>query len=331
MKTFFNKLVKIAGQMKGFLGFSAFVFLVITALFSWLFSAGSFDELVKNIKILDKTQFFLFVMTALVLVFLLIILLVVLSYRSKWLEPGIKNQSFVIYIVVHELGDKTALIEDAEVTLALPEPVKKKTSEMGGANFTIPGPLLDQKVKISARKAGFKTGKPLDIKLCKNANLFIPLEGAVDSPGKDLEVRVWAQYYTDARNKRDISAIPRGDGRHAFSVGDHVILGFQAGRDCYMTLINEGTSGKLAVLYPNQYGSSGPGAVKGGVTYWFPDPGHGFEFKIDGPPGDEVIWAVAAEQPLWQQKTPPETEKDIKQLLKSGVSRARCVIEVQDR
>jgi len=150
-----NPLARLAKRFKGFLGFAAFVLLVIVVLFLWLFSEGSFDPLIENFSQLEREQFFWFAMTALVLLFLSVLFLVVLAYKSSPLPSGDRGQA-VVYVVVHEKGDKTRVISDAEVVLALPEPARKRTQNSGSASFTIPGHFIGRQIAFNAVKSGYK-------------------------------------------------------------------------------------------------------------------------------------------------------------------------------
>lgn len=80
-----------------------------------------------------------------------------------------------------------------------------------------------------------------------------------------------------------------------YAVGEKMKLGVKVNQDCYLTLIDVGTTGKATVLFPNIYTQSN--AVKGGVTYAIPDPSAGFEFEVAPPAGLELIRAIASREP----------------------------------
>ncbi|MEW6347755.1 MAG: caspase family protein [Thermodesulfobacteriota bacterium] len=75
--------------------------------------------------------------------------------------------------------------------------------------------------------------------------------------------------------------------------GDTVKVEFQADQDCYLTLMDVGTSGKITRLWPNKF--SGPDSrVKGRQRYSFPGAQDKFVFRVSGPQGLERIVAVGA-------------------------------------
>jgi len=80
-----------------------------------------------------------------------------------------------------------------------------------------------------------------------------------------------------------------------YGQGEKFRVRAQANQDCYLTLIDVGTSGATAVIFPNHYA---PGnAVKSGVTYTVPDPAAGFDFEVSGPAGQEIVRAIASKEP----------------------------------
>jgi hypothetical protein len=50
------------------------------------------------------------------------------------------------------------------------------------------------------------------------------------------------------------------------------------------------------VLYPNPYAPEEK--IKAGTRYSVPGSEAGFEFPISGPPGEELVWAVATLKPI---------------------------------
>ena len=138
-----------------------------------------------------------------------------------------------------------------------------------------------------------------------------------------LQIRVWAQHINDARTTRDITILPR-DTHSAFHVGDPVTIGFQASVDCYAVLINEGTSGQQTVLFPNVYTQDN--WLRAGISYWFPNPGHPFEFRLEGPPGTETIWALAALKSVWRYGA--DFDQNLAAVLNGEHAEAHCYVQV---
>lgn len=77
-----------------------------------------------------------------------------------------------------------------------------------------------------------------------------------------------------------------------FRIGEPVIFYLRADRDCYITLLDQGTSGALRVIFPNPYQRDN--FIHAGKTYAVPDPAAGFEIRVDGPPGIERVKAIAS-------------------------------------
>ena len=77
----------------------------------------------------------------------------------------------------------------------------------------------------------------------------------------------------------------------AYRIGDAIKVGFSADRDCYLTLLNIGTSGKLTVLFPNA--TQPDNFIAADSVHEIPGPDDGFEYRLQGPPGREGLKAVA--------------------------------------
>lgn len=77
--------------------------------------------------------------------------------------------------------------------------------------------------------------------------------------------------------------------------GDIVALTFESDGDCYLTIMDMGTSGRIVRLWPNQY-SGGDNFVPANSPRSFPSPNDRFQFKIGGPGGVERIVAYATSE-----------------------------------
>lgn len=76
-----------------------------------------------------------------------------------------------------------------------------------------------------------------------------------------------------------------------YRIGDAIVTKFRATRDCYLTLLNLGTSGRLTVLFPNAHHRDN--FVRAGELHHIPEDSSGFEYRLEGPPGIERLKAVA--------------------------------------
>lgn len=76
-----------------------------------------------------------------------------------------------------------------------------------------------------------------------------------------------------------------------FHVGDKVTFRFKSDHDCYLTLVDVGTSGHVTVLFPNQFHADN--FVKAGQVVSIPDGEMGFDIQVQGPLGKEMVKAFA--------------------------------------
>jgi hypothetical protein len=108
-----------------------------------------------------------------------------------------------------------------------------------------------------------------------------------------------------AAQMRDIVVLP-GNAQASFQAevwtdrnsvvpGDAVTVHFRASEDCYVTLVDRGTSGSETVIFPNQF--SQENFVRAGQEVLFPPQGGGFVFQVSGPAGTERILAYATRNP----------------------------------
>lgn len=84
--------------------------------------------------------------------------------------------------------------------------------------------------------------------------------------------------------------------RTAYQVADQVAFGFTSDRDCYLCMINIGTTGKTTILFPNKWHPNNK--IEGGKTYRIPPEGSDYAFKFMGPEGTERIKVIASLEPV---------------------------------
>ncbi|SLM27484.1 exported hypothetical protein [Desulfamplus magnetovallimortis] len=81
--------------------------------------------------------------------------------------------------------------------------------------------------------------------------------------------------------------------KSAVNTGDFITVSFRASVNCYLVLVDHGSSGNMSIIYPNQF--SGPdNYIQAGRVYTFPASDAGFKFRISGPAGEESILAYAS-------------------------------------
>jgi hypothetical protein len=91
---------------------------------------------------------------------------------------------------------------------------------------------------------------------------------------------------------RDVAIAPSGKRAGArYRVGDTLTVFFEASQDCYLTLLNIGTSGKLTILFPNALHRDN--FIAANELHRIPGPEDGFEYQLQGPPGVEKLKAIA--------------------------------------
>ncbi len=117
----------------------------------------------------------------------------------------------------------------------------------------------------------------------------------------------------DRRRDRDDRRRRRGDRREHRSLnvevwtdypdyrpGDEVVFYVRANLDCYLTLLDFGTSGEVKILFPNRYDKKNH--IQGGKTYRIPAKGAKEAYRVEGPRGTEIIRAIATldDEPVYR-------------------------------
>jgi hypothetical protein len=86
------------------------------------------------------------------------------------------------------------------------------------------------------------------------------------------------------------------DGKTAFGVGEEIGFTVESGRDGFLTLVDLGTDGTVAVLLPNAETRSVP--VTAGRAFTYPDPGGALAFTALEPTGTGLVRAFVTARPL---------------------------------
>jgi hypothetical protein len=176
-----DKLIAAASRVRTFLGLAALFVVALVFVITSLFSQGSFDPLIERIGILDNNQFLAVVLTVLGMIFFILILLTVLSYRT--IQPTAKPESGVIYVHVHEQGKRLNGIAGATVKLLLPDERIKQTDENGTAILSFPSESKRHKVRLVGGKQGFEDAMT---QVVLNNNVRVDLALAVDPVNRDV-------------------------------------------------------------------------------------------------------------------------------------------------
>lgn len=75
-----------------------------------------------------------------------------------------------------------------------------------------------------------------------------------------------------------------------YKVGENAVVSAVSERDCKLTLVNVGSSGKVHILYPNQYQPDNQ--LKAGQAVTIPSAAAPVDFRVMGPDGLEALIAI---------------------------------------
>lgn len=137
---------------------------------------------------------------------------------------------------------------------------------------------------FAEQKEKMKQGDPDTMKRVTNEKIE-----AVSNPTSDFNVELWTAP-TPLDGARDI-AVASKLKKGSYRTGQKIVVGFRSNQDCYLTLLNIGTSGKLTVLFPNA--SHADNFIVAGRDYRIPETDSDFEYELQGPTGVEKLKAVA--------------------------------------
>lgn len=91
---------------------------------------------------------------------------------------------------------------------------------------------------------------------------------------RDVDVEVWTDKREGAR----------------YCVGEEIEIYFRTNRDAWVAIVDFDTRGRAHRIFPNRFDQEH--FVRGGKTYRLPVDGYSFE--VEGPPGREVVTAIAS-------------------------------------
>lgn len=89
-----------------------------------------------------------------------------------------------------------------------------------------------------------------------------------------------------------------GTDKKEYQIGEKVAFEFTADKDCYLALIDIGTSGRTLILFPNKWHTENK--VEKGKIYKIPAEAADFAYKVEGPVGTERIKIIASLKPFLQ-------------------------------
>jgi hypothetical protein len=124
----------------------------------------------------------------------------------------------------------------------------------------------------------------------------------------------WKDIYilpTNPNAQRNITITLTAE-KQSLRPGEELNLSFTADRECYLTLMDIGTSGNILRLWPNDY-SGQDNRIDSNTVRKFPGPQDKFKFRIAGPDGVERLIAYAT-----SEKGKILTEQEFQQLKNTG-------------
>jgi len=141
--------------------------------------------------------------------------------------------------------------------------------------------------------------------ILRRAAILVILGFLMNLPVLGADAR--GQGYQTAKDWKDIYILPtNGDAARNVKIslsvdktqvqpGDDITLTFRANQECYLTIMDVGTSGRIIRLWPNKYSGTN-NRVSADTPMAFPGQGAQFRYKIAGPEGMERIIAYATTQ-----------------------------------
>lgn len=158
-----EQLITLAKKLKGFLLLAAVVFLGMIWLLPQLFP--------KGIGALESGDLVMVIQVIFGGFFGVTVILLILSFKKS--EP---TAAGTLFVTVHENGNKTAGIPDAEVRFYLPEPAIKRTDERGAVSFNFSSDHAGKKFPLNAAKDGYQTRKAMNVTATSGGQYWVPLK-----------------------------------------------------------------------------------------------------------------------------------------------------------
>ena len=120
---------------------------------------------------------------------------------------------------------------------------------------------------------------------------------SIRNPSPAFIGRVWSdrEAVGSTARTREINVVPV-DSKAVYRVGESVTLSFRCERDCYLSVIDIGTSGGIKVIFPNLWFPNS--FLRAGESHVIPQAGYPFKFEVDGPRGIESVKAIFTLDPI---------------------------------
>ncbi len=111
-----------------------------------------------------------------------------------------------------------------------------------------------------------------------------------------------------------------------YKVGEDVVIQFKADKDCYLALIDIGTSGKTIILFPNKWHPDNK--IEKDKTYTIPPLGSNFSYRVMVPTGVEHIKALASVDPVLSKVD--SLQEELKQPIETKPEKGQVFLSMKD-
>lgn len=195
------------------------------------------------------------------------------------------------------LVDDISVIEKVNIDNAIPPEERAKTS---GADMYVTGSywITREGLRINARLIQVKTYTIISAAKVLINKDGLPLKdppAAREKAGETTYALTIDSLLNLEREGQSFN-IKVWTDKGEYQIGDTMTFYFRSDKDCYITLIDIGTSGRVTILFPNAFYKDN--LIRAGTTYTVPDDSYGFKIDVDGPVGLERIKAIATTKPL---------------------------------
>ena len=194
------------------------------------------------------------------------------------------------------MGDRAHVLDPAlmksESMLAVPD------AAVGGTYW----PAEDKRtVRVQARMTDLSTGElmgesSVNLSLGKMAVRVEPLRAGEAEKNLPAVEHIRSEIRQGATQQENFAVnLWLEGGRRAWRNGEKLVFRFRAERDCYLNLLHFDSSGKVQLLFPNQWHQDSH--VKGQQELAIPSDAMAFDLEVVEPFGTEIVMAVATATP----------------------------------
>lgn len=192
----------------------------------------------------------------------------------------------LLNLVVERISSQALLFGIAIVILLI-----TAVSTVGGDNISIVAAILFVFVVTIGAYLFFEQRRKADHGDPGTLNKLLDQRlNHIQNKNGNFDIQIWTESKTNNATARDINTAPT-QKQNGYHIGDKIVICFRASNDCYLTLLNIGTSGKLTILFPNALHQNN--FIRANQTYRIPDADYGFEYQLQGPAGIETLKAIA--------------------------------------